>query len=121
MDELRNLKEEDIIWLISFFIIILAIISNKLQKEYYLTNNILKRNLSRNITTWILIIAFFIYLYFVVITYQDLNNLKKSATKAETKLAFERFIVAIIFIIAGSYALYVNQNALNNNLNNNII
>ena len=121
MNELRNLKDEDIIWLISFFVIILAIIANKFQKEYYFTNNILKRNMSRNITTWILIIAFFIYLYFVIITYQDLNNLKNNATKEETKLAFERFIVAILFIIAGSYAIYVNQNALKNNLNNNII
>lgn len=121
MNELKLVKEEDIIWLISFFVIILAVLSNKYEKEFLLTNNILKKNLSRDIITSVLVIAFFIYLYFVIITYKNLQELKNSCNKESTRIAFERFISAILFIAAGAYALYVYQDAINSNLDQGII
>lgn len=121
MNELYKIQEENIIWLVSFFIIILVVISNKYEKEYINTNDINKKHISTNITTSVLIIALFIYLYFVIISFKNIDNLKNCCNKQEVIIAFERFITSILFLVAGTYALYVQQKSINNNLDSTIL
>ena len=63
--KLKRLRNEDFIWIVYFFIVVFALYSNKLDRDYLLKkdNEAYKREKYINIT--IFFIAFFIYLYFL--------------------------------------------------------
>ena len=109
--KLNLLKQEDFIWLIYYFIITYALISNKFERNYIITNNKKDLNKSKKINSIILIIAFFIYLYFVIITINNFDILKRSSQKKEVKVAFERLIANILFLVAGAVALYADYDS----------
>lgn len=106
--KLNLLKEEDFIWLIYFFIITFAIISNKYERNYIITKNERYLNKSKKINSTILIVAFLIYFYFVIVTIKNFDILKRNASKKEVKVAFERLIANILFLVAGAIALYAD-------------
>ncbi len=100
--KLKLLRNEDIIWLIYYFIVTFALISNRFEKNYIINNeNIQSRNTSRKINTTLLIIAFFIYLYFTVVAFQDIELLKQNSTKKEVRISYERLITNLIFLAGG--------------------
>lgn len=104
--KLKLLRNEDIIWLIYYFIVTFALISNRLEKNYLLNNeNVQSRNTSRKINTTLLIIAFFIYLYFTVVAFQDIELLKQNSTKKEVRISYERLITNLIFLAGGILAI----------------
>ena len=109
--KLKLLKEEDFIWLIYFFIITFAIISNKYERNYVITNNKISLQKSKQINSTILIVAFFIYLYFVIVTIENFDILKRNSTKKEVRVAFERLIANILFLVAGAIALYADYDS----------
>ncbi len=115
MDEvnrkLRLLKEEDFIWLIYFFIVTFAIISNYLERKYVLNKDRTARKYSFKINTTILIVAFFIYLYFAIIAWDNIKYLKQNGKYSELRIAIESFISSVIFLIGGVYALYVDYDS----------
>jgi len=106
--KLNLLKQEDFIWLIYFFIITFAIISNKFERNYVITNNQISLNNAKKINSTILIVAFFIYLYFVIVTIENFDILKRNSSKKEVRVAFERLIANILFLVAGAIALYAD-------------
>ena len=61
-----------------------------------------------NIT--IFIVAFFIYFYFVIINYQDINSLKKEATKKEVITSHVALIAALLFLVGGIINIWVELN-----------
>ena len=63
-EKIKETNIEDIIWLTYFFTIIANLYSNYLERDYIKNNNIRSRNLFRQINLYVLVIAFFIYLYF---------------------------------------------------------
>ena len=81
--KLKRIEREDLIWFIYLFIAIFALISDAYEKNYILTNNKKSQKLFKTINITVLCIAFFIYLYFVLINYEDLKQLKKEATNKE--------------------------------------
>lgn len=109
--KLKLLKEEDFIWLIYFFIIIFAIISNKYERNFVLTQNQNSINNARKINSTILIVAFLIYLYFVLATIENFDLLKRNGTKKEVRVAFERLIANILFLVAGAIAIYADYDS----------
>lgn len=109
--KLKLLKEEDFIWLIYFFIIIFALISNKYERNYVLFNNTNDINKSKKINTTILVIAFCIYLYFVIVTINNFDLLKRNSNNKEVRVAFERLIANILFLVAGAFALYADYDS----------
>ena len=111
--KLKLLKQEDFIWLIYFFIVTFAVISNKFERDYVKTNNQNSLNKSKKINTTILIVAFCIYLYFVIITIENFDILKKNSTRKDVKVAFERLIANILFLVSGAVALYADFDSNN--------
>lgn len=109
--KLRLLKEEDFIWLIYYFIITFALVANELERKYLLDNKEPEINVAKKINSTILIIAFIIYLYFVVVTIQNFDILKKNGTRKEVRVAFERLIANIIFLVAGAIAIYADYDS----------
>lgn len=103
--KLKRLKNEDIIWIIYFFIVVFALYSNKLDRDYLLKKDkdAYKREKSINIT--IFFIAFFIYLYFLLLLTEDLGNIEKNFDNPNYRSTFIQLIAAILFLIGGAIYL----------------
>lgn len=106
--KLKLLKEEDIVWLIYFFIIIFAIISNKNERLSLLFNSKKNSDNAKIINSTILIVAFCIYLYFVIVTINNFDLLKRNGSNKDVRVAFERLIANILFLVAGAVAIYAD-------------
>lgn len=103
--KLKRLKNEDIIWIVYFFIVVFALYSNKLDRDYLLKKDkdAYKREKSINIT--IFFIAFFIYLYFLLLLTEDLGNMEKNFDNPNYRSTFIQLIAAILFLIGGAIYL----------------
>lgn len=112
--QLRLIKEEDFIWLIYFFIVIFAYISNIYEKNYLITNNQESKKKFQIINRIILIVSLFIYLYFVLVAYKNLKYIQKNCYKKEVLLAISNLLASSLFLIAGIIQLYPNFNDSNN-------
>jgi len=107
----RNLKlirNEDIVWLIYFFIITFAIISNRLEEKYLLTKNNNNKNIASKINTTILIVAFLIYLYLLSVSLENNKLVKNKHNRHDERVSFERLIVSLLFVIAGALSIYAD-------------
>ncbi len=110
--KLQRLKTEDFIWVVYIFIAIAAIVSNHFEKDYILTKNLKNQKKFKVINITIFCIAFFIYLYFVLLNYENISDLKRQATKKEVITAQAGLIAALLFLVGGIINLFVeiNQN-----------
>lgn len=73
-NEIKRLNFEDILWIIFIGLSILNIVSNKLQKDYVVTNNSYYEDKANNISIFVLSILFLVYLYFFLRNYNMYNN-----------------------------------------------
>ncbi len=103
--DLRLLKEEDIIWYIYFFIVLFALIANSFEEKYIYTKNKQDRQKGRNINIVLLIIAFIIYLYYVIIAIEDMQ-ISQNRDARRQKVALERLITTLVFLIGGALSIY---------------
>jgi len=108
--KLQRLRNEDFIWTIYFFIALAAIISDKYEKDFILTNNPKKQKIFKTINITVLSIAFFIYLYFLLTNYQDIKSLKINATKKEVITSHLALVGAILFLVGGIATLIAEIN-----------
>ena len=69
----------------------------------------------KNINTTILIVAFFIYLYYVILSYDALKNGKYSFN------SFLRLVGAILFLVAGGIYVYADYSSNNESVDIEII
>lgn len=104
-EKLRLLKNEDLIWVVYIFIAIAALFSN-----YYEKNTILFKNKNaykkyKTINVCILTIAFFIYLYFVLIIYKNIDEMKNDFKKNQQNIF--KLIGALLFLVGGLIYLLV--------------
>ncbi len=97
-DKLKNLDKENIIWLIYIFIFVMAIVSNYYEEKYLFTKNINSKRIYKKINLTILAIGLLIYLYFVIINYENIRNSKYGSL---------REFASIMFFIAGAIYLYI--------------
>lgn len=99
--QLRLLKNENIIWIIYIFIAITAIISNKYEKEYDLTQNKESYKTFKTINICIFTVAFFIYLYFFILNYNNYQNNQKHNINTGQLIAATLFLIGgLIYLIA---------------------
>ena len=95
---LQEIKIENIIWIIYIGIIILSFYSNKLEKDFFINNNINSKNKYRKINTIIFIILIIVYSYFEKDALESLN------TNKYNNLAF---IATTLVLISGFIYLYI--------------
>ena len=103
--KLQRLKTEDLIWVIYFFIVIGALLSNHYERNYLYTHNASNQKNFRLLNITIFSVAFIIYLYFVIINYEDVTTLKKDATKKEVLNVHIGLISSLLFLVGGALAL----------------
>ena len=105
--KLQRINTEDFIWVIYFFIALFAIISDTYEKKFLINNDKKAQKTYKTINITIFIVALFIYVYFVFINYQDVNELKREASKKEVLNQHLSLISALLFLVGGAIALYV--------------
>ncbi len=105
--KLQRIQTEDFIWVIYFFIALFAIISDAYEKNFLLTNNYKSQKKYKTINIAIFIVALCIYVYFVLIRYEDINTLKREVTKKEVLNQHLGLISSLLFLVGGAIALYV--------------
>lgn len=114
-EKLKRLKTEDWIWIIYFFIAAFALLSNSLDRDYLLNNNIQSYKKEKVINITIFLIVFFIYIYFVLLLTQDLKDMEHNFNNAQYRNTFLRLIAALLFLIGG--AIYLIQEVSYNEIN----
>ena len=72
-EKLKELKIEEFIWIIYIGIIILSFYSNKLEKNYFLFNDLISKEKYRNTLIVIFSILIIVYLYFLKDNYDSLK------------------------------------------------
>lgn len=110
LNRLKRLKTEDFIWIIYFFIVAFAILSNAYEKEYILNNNYPAYKKSKTINIVLFFVAFFIYLYFVLLFTKDLSSMEKNFSNFKYRNTFLQLIAALLFLIGG--AIYLIQEVI---------
>ena len=103
--KLKRLKNEDIIWIIYFFIVVFALYSNKLDRDYLLNHDNSAYKSEKYINIGIFFVTFFIYLYFVLLLTEDLSNMERNFNNDNYRSTFIQLIAAILFLIGGSIYL----------------
>lgn len=108
--KLQRISEENFIWVVYFFIIIAALLSNAYEKYFLETKDLRNQKIFRTLNITIFCVAFFIYLYFVIISYENVQELRESSTKKEVISAHVQLIASLLFLVAGGLALYTELN-----------
>ena len=108
--KLQRLSEENLVWVVYFFIIIAALLSNAYEKYFLETGDLRKQKIFRTLNITIFCVAFFIYLYFVIISYESVQELRDNSTKKEVLSAHVTLIASILFLVAGGLALWSEIN-----------
>lgn len=108
--KLQRLRQEDWIWIIYFFIVIGALLSNHFERKFLFSENGEDQKKFKILNITIFCVAFFIYLYFVLINYEDIMSLKKEASKKEVVTSHAALIGAILFLVGGAIYLWVEIN-----------
>ena len=103
--KLKRLKNEDIIWIIYFFIVVFALYSNKLDRDYLLNHDNSAYKSEKYINIGIFFVTFFIYLYFVLLLTEDLSNMEHNFNNDNYRSTFIQLIAALLFLIGGSIYL----------------
>ena len=111
-EKLKETAIEDIIWLVYLFIIGANLYSNYLERDYIKNHNLRSRDLFRQINKYVLMIAFFIYLYFVYQSYGSVRNLKANASDKKVFLTNLTLITAVLFLIAGGINIFIQNNSV---------
>lgn len=103
--KLKRLRNEDIIWIIYFFIVVFALYSNKLDRDYLLNHDNSAYKSEKHINIGIFFVTFFIYLYFVLLLTEDLSNMERNFNNDNYRSTFIQLIAALLFLIGGSIYL----------------
>ena len=102
---LKRLRNEDIIWIIYFFIVVFALYSNKLDRVFLLKHDNGAYKNEKYINISIFFVTFFIYLYFVLLLTEDLSNMERNFNNDNYRSTFIQLIAALLFLIGGSIYL----------------
>ena len=113
-NRLQRLNSENKIWIIYFFIAAFALLANHYEKDFLLKRNINDYQKEKTIHIVIFLVAFFIYLYFVLVITKDLTNMEKNFNNARYRQALLKLVAAILFLIGG--AIYLIQEVSTNEI-----
>ena len=108
--KLQRINTENFIWLIYFFFFFADLISNEYEKHYLKTGDLKGQKIFKTLNITVFCVAFFIYLYFVITNYENIEQLKQTSTKKEVISAHLNLIASLLFLVAGGISLYAEIN-----------
>ena len=104
---LQELETEDFIWIVYSFIVIGAIISNALERDWVIKHKAKSYQAFHFINTTIFFVSFLIYFYFVWLNYKHLKETRGYSSLKELFLNEARFVAACLFLVGGLIYLFV--------------
>ena len=106
-DKLKEINNEDIIWVIYIGVIFLSFYSNSLERKYYVNNDKIEKEKYKKILIFIFAILFIVYIYFLKSSIDSIKKLKPSDNPKKKNLVYLSFIAALFITISGLIYLYV--------------
>ena len=116
---LKRIRIEDFIWIINFFIIFFALMSNDYEENYIKTKDKKSWNIFHTINIDIFIVLFLINLYFLYLRTQNLQSLNNTSSKKEVLNANLNYIAAVLIVIGT--LIYVYTEISGSNIDEEII
>lgn len=107
-ERLKEIRNEDIIWIIYIGIIILSFYSNNLEKKYFLYNDIVSKEKYQKIIIFIFSILIIVYLYFLKDSIDSIKSLKPYDSQEKKNLTYLAFIASLLIAISGFIFLYIS-------------
>ena len=105
---IEQIKVENIVWILYFFLIGLCLYANSLEKDYFLTGNLEKKESYRKITIFIFVVAVIIYLYFTYDNYGDYKSLGINDSIKKKRLTELSLFASSLVLISGLIFLYIS-------------
>ena len=90
--KLKELKVEEIVWVIYIGIIILSFYSNNLERKYFINNDVDSRRKYTNIMIIIFTILLIVYMYFAKTSLDDVRELNKDDSDKKKNLTYLSFL-----------------------------
>lgn len=106
-NRLKDIKAEEIIWIIYIGIIVLSFYSNSLEKKYFLNHDLKSKEKYRQTMILIFSILIVVYLYYLKDAYDDLKNLNPNDSPHRRKLVILSFFGSLLIAISGFIFLYI--------------
>ena len=106
-ERINKINIENFVWLIYIGIICLNWYANKVEKEYFINNNLKSRNEYRKLMLLIFIILNIIYFYFSIDSYNELKKIKPTYSEQKKNLVFLSFIGSLLIFISGLIFIYI--------------
>ena len=107
INKIKELKNEEIIWIIYIGIIVFSFISNYYEKKYFLNNDTSSKVIYRKILIGIFSILIIVYLYFLKDSYISIQKLKQTDSEKKKKLTYLSFVASLLIAISGFIYLYI--------------
>lgn len=101
LDRLREIKIENLVWIIYIGIIILSWYANSKETKFILCNDEKAKKEYQNIMILIFTILVIIYCYFTKDSYDDLKKLNESDSEKKKILHLASFIGSFLVLISG--------------------
>ena len=105
---LKEINNEDIIWIVYLGIIALSFYSNSLEKKYFLYNDNISKERYQKIIIFIFSILIIVYLYFLKDAYGSIKNLKPTDSNEKKNLTYLSFFASLLIAISGFIFLYIS-------------
>lgn len=106
-DKLKELKTEDIVWIIYIGIIILSFYSNELERKYFINNDLESKKKYTDLMIAIFTILLIVYMYFANSSLDDVRNLKENDSTDKKRLTYLSFVGSFLVLISGIIFLYI--------------
>lgn len=105
--KLKQLRNEELVWLIYIGIIIMSWYANNLERKYSIYNDQNSKEKYRKIMILIFSILIVVYLYFLKGSYDDLKNINHHESYKKKNLTFLSFLGSLLIAISGFIFLYI--------------
>lgn len=106
-DKLKELKAEEIVWIIYIGIIILSFYSNDLERKYFINNDLESKKKYTDLMIAIFTILLIVYMYFANSSLDDVRNLKENDSTDKKRLTYLSFVGSFLVLISGIIFLYI--------------
>ena len=109
-ERLKELNNEDFIWIVYIGIIILSFYSNNLERDYFINNSLKSRKKYQNILIIIFSILLIVYTYFLKESIDDLKDLKPTDSEKKKTFVYLSFLASLFIAASGAIYLFIAIN-----------
>ena len=106
-EKLKEIKNEDHIWVIYIFIIFLSWYANSLERKYFVFKDEKSKIKYRKTMILIFSILVIIYFYFFKDSLNGLKSIKTCDSEKKKKLIYLSFVGAFLILLSGFIFLYI--------------